>query len=245
MPLTYPHRFAPTVAIVFFFIACCPVVEAALVITVEGNTISADQAGYVNIYISGNGDGLNLANYTFGISSVSGPASTLEFSATQLLNENLAGNYVFYDDLDLSGLSIYDQSNSELEQGDTTLSFDDVTITTPRLLARLELQHLLSFGQTPAQAAGETFEITLLSRPGTFFENAGGNIDTNATNAFSAASFNPGTITVSASAVPEPSSLLLFAAGGVAFWGKRRSERNRKKRLTQPSHPCECPSNGG
>lgn len=217
-------RFLSTTAILFAVLLHEKPASAALVISVQSTTIFAGGSGFVDVLISStSSDSVDLVNYEFAITSVGSPSGTLQFIAPQVYSEHGFANYVFASDPSVDGIFENSLSNSVLEAGDFTENFSGVPLTTSTqlLLARLELEHVLGPGQTAALAAGEQFLVTLQNSAGTFFEDENGDALT-----IDVASFDPGTITVvaGATAVPEPSSLLLLAASGIGLITRKRRQ---------------------
>jgi hypothetical protein len=218
------------------------VANAAVVIQVEDTEIGAGQSGFVNVWISSSdeSDSLKLFNVVFGLTPLGSPSSTLEFIAPQTTLGNTDPNYVFVDDLEPTGLMLNWIQNDVVEGGDLTASGGEVELPATlsrRLLARLDVNHLLGAGQSANDAIGETFRISLLEEFMlsnddtfvTFFDDASGPLSLDFSNV------TPGTITIvapSVTAVPEPSSLILLASGGAGWL-----VRSRRKRSAQAATP--------
>ena len=96
-----------------------------------------------------------------------------------------------------------------LDVGDFDVTFFGVPLTSPVLLARLELEHL--WAGDPQLAAGDSFTVRMTTDPNlTFFLDPSGN-----------------PLPISGGAVPEPSSIAVWV--GVVVWiGVARRSRKRK-----------------
>jgi hypothetical protein len=211
--------------------SCC---FAGMIIQIEDTEIGAGQSGVVNVWISSSDgtDSLSLYNFVVNLTSIGSPSGTLEFIDPQDTSENLDANYVFVDDLDPSGLLSSTITNSQVEAGDFTNSSGDVPVPAlalRRLLARLDVRHVLGPGQSAAQAVGEEFQISLDDSGVTYFDNSNGPAD------IDLSSFAPGTITISSSsvtAVPEPTSFILFTAGAAGWIVRNRWKRSARADAT-------------
>lgn len=203
--------------------------SAALIIEVEDTEIGAGQSGVVNVWISSSdgNDLLSFYNYFFEISSVVNRGGTLWFDDPQSSRESSDLRYVFTDDSFGLLFNPTDDPSSQVEASDFTASAKDVRVPVTadrRLLAQLDVRHLLGNFQSEADAIGERFEIALIEDDlVTYF----GNLSSDSLE-LEASSFSPGTITIiapSVTAVPEPSSLILFAAGGAGWLVRSRRKR--------------------
>ena len=214
--------------LVIAVVAVCSLqANADIIVSVQDATVAAGGTGFVDVLISSdNNDALSLAGYEFQITG-SNLFGDLTFrpdwdagdpsnTANQSNSEQNQPDYVFAGDTDLAIFSAVVSPTATLIGGDFTMSGNDSNpLTTNYLLARLELLHT-----TPnaALAVGSTFTVSLLDNsPFTSFENSGGPL------MFSS---NVGTVTVTAAAVPEPSSCIALAALGGAYFLRRRMRQN-------------------
>jgi hypothetical protein len=219
-------------AVMFFN---CLSVDAGIIVNVVGTSIAADGVGYVDVRISSdNNDALTSFGYMFQITQLTGSnPGDLTFrqnwdsldplnTANQSNSEQYAADYVLGSDTDPGFFSASLLSPTLLIGGDSAYSgADTAPLTGDYLLARLELQHL-----TPnaALAVGSTFQVSLVSNPAftSFYDNAGlFSMPDPITLSYIS---TPGTVTISSSPVPEPSSLLSLIAGGCS-WVLVRSRR--------------------
>jgi len=186
---------------------------------VQPANVPSAGSGFVDalIHSSDGSDTINFFQVTFQITAPGGAPGVLTFASNQGKEEqmfNTPFDYIF---------PVALVSNTNLNYGfpnspsrDQVTSFDSTTNgssvligTTDRLLARLDLSH------TGVGAKG-LFGITLVQSPQTFFLT-----DNDVELAYSVTT---GTINVQATAVPEPSSMLLMSLGlvGTAAWRRRR-----------------------
>jgi hypothetical protein len=214
------------------FMCLTSAANAALILTIQDATISAGGPGYVNVFIrSSNGtDRLTFASYDFNITGT--PGTTLEFT-TQDYSEQGFGNYVFAGEN--AGISEFDLNNSRFiaddAQDGSGLGYR-LLPGTDLLLARLDLQHVIGPGQTAASSVGHQFQISLdIANGYTLFQDD--NLPT--PNDLAIDEINSklvGTVSVTASAVPEPSSFLLLAVAGGVFASRKR--RSKSRALLEP-----------
>ena len=163
-------------------------------------------------------DNVTSFNYEFHITNVVG-SSSLEFLETQSSDETSEANYIFAADSGLFQSARNGGASDQIVGGDTTLSGGDVTLTgTNRLLVRLDVEHVLGGGQSPADANGDQFTIELIEAE-TFFMNSG--------FGFPAYSSSDGTVTAQ---IPEPGTFLMGGLlTGVACFYRRRRRRQRQQ----------------
>lgn len=210
--------------------------RADLIVDIQDASFSAGGLGFVDVLISSTGsDNLGRFSGKFSIVQKSG-GGILEFQQSftsvsvdrQSESERADGNYAFAGNLGVGFVSNR-LDGQHLLQGDRASA--NVTIdSTTRLLARLELQHVL-----PANTnVGGVYEIALVNDAFTRFQLldntlvpiAAQSFATSSSNAINGTSFsNFGTITVSA--IPEPSSWFLLLGLVVTIASRRRSQVGR------------------
>ncbi|MEL6104790.1 MAG: PEP-CTERM sorting domain-containing protein [Planctomycetota bacterium] len=128
-------------------------------------------------------------------------------------------NYVFIgssDALDIGGTTFTYDSLTQIRVVDLSVdsNFDPVAVaidTTPRLLTRVEIQHNLN-GESAASTAGDQFELSILPESAFFNDLADVNFDDTTT----------ATITVAATAIPEPGAFAAIAFAGMGLVMRRR-----------------------
>ena len=195
-----------------------------MIVDIQDVTLTSGGKGHVDVYVRSSGtDFVQLANYTFVIAPVAGQSApgVLKFDPIQsfLDQDSTDPPYVFAGDTDASSLTKSLDGSARLSGFDLTSSSQNVMIdSSNRLLTRLELMH---------EGAGlqGAFTISLVNdNLLSFFQNASGeNVP------IEASSFNnPGSITVSITAVPEPSTWLLSVSLMTAFAAQRRLKRTRQ-----------------
>ena len=199
------------------WLSTCPLALGGLVISVDSTTLAEGGSKSLDVWIESDtvgGDPLSSAFFVFEISS---GLRRLEFVDPQPDAQLGLGNYVFAGDsfdadnaLAVGVVSTNIVPNDTFTGGDNTSSGTDVLITTPRLLARLQLTALTAL----APQAGDTFTISL-NTAGSSFDNTGG---------LSVFLAQPGVVTIVAPSgtIPEPSSWVLALTSAIGLWGLQR-----------------------
>ncbi|MCA9061535.1 MAG: PEP-CTERM sorting domain-containing protein [Planctomycetaceae bacterium] len=203
-------------------------VHADLIITFENSTVSSGGTGFIDVFIGSTGsDDLVLVGYEFSIAGADANGS-LQFRDTlnQIDDEQNDSRYVFAGDTDpLNFLAArQDPTVTGLAGTDFANSLTDVTLSSfdaPRLLARLELEHVTT---TPSAAIGDTFAISLIPVGSLFQDSA---MVLNASTDSLPFSSIPGTITITSAAVPEPSSLMFVGITAAFVIGRVRLQQRR------------------
>lgn len=191
-------------------------VLAAIVVQLQDVTIAAGERGFMNVLISGSGDSIAAFDFEFEISPIGTPGSSMIFVDPQpdpQLNDPLfSSDYVFAgnsDNIDNSFPMGFVVAGTTFFGSDLTADLSDVSISASRLFVRFELESVVPGGGV---AVGDQFEIRLVDA--NFFDSN-----------FDAVSFSstPGIVTVSAVAIPEPSSaiVLMIFAGCTVVWRYR------------------------
>ncbi len=202
---------------------CIANAKAGIIVEVGDASISAGGTGYVDVLVSS--DGSDVLDSFSILAEISGSASngSLIFDSTTI---DVVGesNYVFSSDPSSGGQIIFVDADppafsTQVSVSDSTETFSGVTLnSSTKLLARLALSHSTV---TASAAVGDTFTITLINTTGssidTQFFDIGGSPIAISTN-------NVGTVTITAAAVPEPSSFLVLLTLGTAV-GIRRGRR--------------------
>ena len=206
------------------------VLLADLIVHVSDATLAVGGSGYVDVYVkSSSGEGLTSLELTFDIGNTT--YGDLKFSTAQNDSERTATNYVFGNDVGPGGFASF-PTDHQLKQFDSTDSNSDAMLTagTDYLLARLELGHTTN---NPLNAVGQTFQVLLRadaeflgSNPLIIVQNQV--VDVDGVSYYQNLDLSFGTVTISA--VPEPSSLVLLgAASAVGVILRRRLTPSRRR----------------
>jgi hypothetical protein len=199
--------------------------QGAIVIQVQTSTLNEQGIGFVDVYLTGDaGDTLGAFGYEFTITGANAQSGDLRFRETQSKSEQSEGGtspYVFLNDTDESLLNSGRGDDAvTLRGGDSLASLDSVQVNGQFLLARLELEHVGSM-TVPTHdftiALNPTSQFTFFDRDWDSDSNVAGISDNYGT--FTSLS---GIVTVNATAVPEPSCLLLLGTAGAAIYVHRR-----------------------
>lgn len=205
----------------------CASASANMVISIDSLTLQAGQAGDVNVWISSDalgGELLNSFGFEFRIATAG--STRLEFVDPQPDSQLTESNYVFSGNsgdanvpTPVGTVSTVVTPNDTFIGGDFTNDFSDVTVSSsPLLLATLRV----TADTVLPPGDGDSFTVSLVDGLSTYF----------ASNANPSLSYrsSSGTVTIQAAVVPEPSSLLIVASGGVFFllvgarpWRRARS----------------------
>ena len=200
--------------------------HADLVFTMSDVSLNAGEAGSIDILInSTSNDTLFAFGFRLQIESISPEiGGSLQFAGSltsastpkQSNSEVLDSNYVFAGNVDASNFTA---NRSPVDPrvflgSDFTADLQNVVLTTsPRLLARVELQHVTL---NPAASSG-TYRISLVPSASTLFNDADGNDISFVSNTGVLAS---GLVTVSA--VPEPAAWCLMLVVAATSFAARR-----------------------
>lgn len=204
--------------------------HADLAISVQNGTIAPQGSAFVDVYVTGApGDVIGSFAYRFEISGASPTAGDLQFSLVQPTDLfNIGPDLPNHNGYILSSAPGQDGSYFSLGQfnpitadgSDTIvdLGTTEVSANGTFLLTRLQVEHT-----GPVSSIGD-FTISLNS----MFTNIYKDADQTAPYLSSEFSSTSGIISLSATAVPEPSSIaLLSVAAGCGFVWKRRRKRRQ------------------
>lgn len=211
-------------------IACLtsPSARGAIVVQIEDTTLSAGQTGAIDVLISSTDgtDQLGRFSAEFAITQISGTGILnfqSSFNSADLNRQSdseqtsTSPEYVFLNRL--NAVNSFGSVTQVGGQGVTQFdrASENVLINGgPRLLARLELEHV-----TPALDQPAVYQVALLNSASTRFQLFDNSVVPISPSSFS----NLGTVTISA--VPEPSTAAFLLAGMCAatLRGRRRSGR--------------------
>ncbi len=196
--------------------------DAAIMVSVQNATITANGSGFVDVLISSTPDvQLGLTNFEFEITDPLNGTGSLEFiPSTDFSPPNYVfgaatGNY--FQSVTNSGVNI--TGGDIFGSGETNVPLTAASMT----LVRLNVQHSTS---TPLAAVGSTFHVRLVNSLLTDFLSVdnNGTLGDNSDDTLTSLSIAPlsftnlGTVTISAAAVPEPGTI-----GVMAILGQGRS----------------------
>ncbi len=208
--------------------------QAELIIDVQDASLTSGSLGFVDVFIRSDGtDFLNSASYVFQIQKISGDGS-LEFQAStgapspsQSNSEQSLSNYVFFP-VTVSVNYLVNRLDPDLTRaaGGDFITPDVMLNSIDRLLVRLELQHTTP---TPLTSFSE-YRVFFANDPVNEFLNS---IDVDPVGINAASFSNFGTITISPTAVPEPSSFALVGCiSAVGFIVRNRFNKQSRSRGT-------------
>ena len=204
--------------------------SGALIVHVSDATMTQQGTGFVDVFLTGEaGDTLGMFGYEFSITGATAQSGDLQFSLVQSLSEQTVSTptpYVFFGDTDPGFInSVRGGDAVTLLGGDSLASLDSVPVDGTFLLARLELKHE---GTLLTPTHDFIVSLNALS-PFTFFDRDfdPGTTDPGFENYSTFGSLS-GTVTVSATAVPEPSGMVLLGTIGIAGYLSRRRRLRRR-----------------
>lgn len=207
-------------------------VEGSLILSIENVEMQPSSRNHVDVIIGNDSVvaiSLGLANYEFSITRLSGPASsTLSFISPQVdeVDETLLPSYVFFQHSagiadDGTNAQTYLASDATIDHSTVLLGTDEgANQVNNRLLVRLELKHEFVPPPDVGSFVDTVFEIALV-KTGTYFgDPLGGSFVTLPPTPVT------GTVTVRATAVPEPNSIAILAIVGIStcVWRNRSNQ---------------------
>lgn len=201
------------------------VADGGLIVSVEDATLQPGGSTTFDVVMQttdpDTGLRVSAVEYALTISNLANPSSLLQFTEFQgmaLPTLRNTSNYIFEGINDSDPLTINSGSPQRLVFSDLTV-LDSVDVSNGKLVGRFTV-----VGDPAASpVSGDAFTITLsdLMVFNDNFDLFAGVIE-----------LNPGTINVSVSAVPEPSSAAaLMAIAGVGAWVRRRQSRRRDREI--------------
>lgn len=191
-----------------------------IIVNILDAQISAGETGFVNVMVeSDSSENLDLFQYKFRISGVGANVGGLRFLSPQLSSEVSAPNYIHSGDS--GGFISVAQNGPQFDEvlgGDFTSSFAGTELSSERLFAQLDIEHILPTGTPSSAASSDQFSISLIDDGDTFFSDSAFN-----TLAFSSTGDGQVEVVV---AVPEPGSggLLLLSTAVLMQIRRRRQQ---------------------
>jgi len=207
--------------------------QADLTVSVSGTPIAAGGTGTIDVYLSSTASSSSpdqINDYAFTLQITPNTVGNLAFSASQDFGYLNSNNYVFFGNSAdyISGPPLFGgtplttvYANDTFLGFDTTNDFTSVSLSSSSgrvLLATLNLDASIT-------SPGETFTIGLVPSSGDGSMNSGAssyfNVVDSSFNELSAVPFtsSSGTVTITSSAVPEPSTILYPLAAILALAG--------------------------
>ena len=204
---------------------------ATLNVQVLNASIPVSGTGTIDVEITGTGDMIAFSFLELRITANPGANSALQFASTQTDNFRSDGNYLFAGDSFNAGPPARDPrtvSTTTLQQdtfadNDSTNTLTDVAVTSTKLLARVNIEHIVPLGTNLTDILDDTFFVSVIGTSGDFVETE-----------FADSAFNPvtftsfgGTVSMTATAVPEPCSMTMLSMGMLGLLWNRRKRRRR------------------
>jgi hypothetical protein len=187
--------------------------QADFLITIGDANIQPGGAGFVDVLIRGTSPGGDPLS-AFGVAlQITGPGPTrLSFVSPQPDGELTDPRYVFFGNSAAQALGVPvgvvttgAVPGDTFVGGDSTFPPSEATVSGDGLLLRLEV----TADTALPPVVGDTFTVSLLGGPGTFFESSPGTLASYAST--------PGTVVVAnTAAVPAPGTLVLAGVGSLS-----------------------------
>ena len=183
--------------------AGCRSLHADIIVEVDSKSFTVGGSGTVDVWVYSNDGDINVSGFDFDFDIIDNPNNvlSLEFDAIQFLTEAEDSDYIFFGAA--GPLHFLGDTGFELVGGDLDLGANGFsTVGSDRkLIAQLDLTHLLPDGTLPSLALGDVFTISPNFADDFFvFYDEFGDPDAIGINQTLSSG---GTITMSA-AVPEP-----------------------------------------
>jgi hypothetical protein len=203
--------------------------RADLFVSVGSTSIAPGGAGTVDVMVRSDspaGDNLSDYGFRFLITANAGDVGRLEFTSSQPQPFSNS-NYVFFGDSavapgPLGTVSSLSVPNDSYVGGDATNDSGVLVSGANRLLMSLQF----TANTTAPPALGDAFTVTLVTGSDSFFNNNGIPLAYN--DGLTPHAGPPsGTITISASPVPEPGLVGLLGSGAISYGLHRRLRRKR------------------
>ncbi len=206
--------------------------QAGFIVSVSDLDLQPGGSGFVDVMIqSDSGSPMNLSAYNFEFRIDTLGATRLEFVDPQPDPQLTDSSYVFSGDsadaffsAPVGAVSSPVVPHDTFIGGDATLSGADVSVSDPKLLARLDVTTVTSL----PPVAGDQFTISLISSDNTVFLDSSFNNFTFESLPFDS---TPGTVTITQT-VPEPSGLLLLSLGALCLLFAASQSKARSKAYT-------------
>lgn len=232
-----PQLITTTLGVLLLSLWMSGAAQATLNVTVLDTTLSVGGTGTLTVEISGTGDLVAFSSLELRITpSVGNSGGT----GLQFLDPNTADyasnpNYLFapnsfnlINSIDVSSVSSTSLPGDTFADNDSDNDFGNQTVTGTFLLAGISLFHSLPIGTDPSSVLGDEFDISVIGTGGIAgtgdpFDNTNFLDDLGNSIVYTSSS---GRAQFQATAVPEPSSVLLLTLGmGAAAWQRRRRMR--------------------
>jgi hypothetical protein len=185
--------------------------HATLNVQILNTQITAGGSGFLDVMLTGDGDLVESASLQLQITPVNAVSSSLQFLNPQLVSFEADSNYLFSGNsfnqqfsIDPRVVSQTTLQNDTYATNDSTANLTNTSVTSvSKLLARVDLRHIVPQGTDPATVLNDLFQVNVVLG-GTSF------LDANAATVNFVAG-GPGLVSITA--VPEPNSaILLFIA---------------------------------
>jgi hypothetical protein len=200
-------------SVALFLVFLPATIRAELILSVTNLTLPVGGIGYVDVMVSSNSNDGDLVNaFNLDLCLATQGQTRLEFATVQPDLQLSDNDYIFFNNsfasdttIAIGAVSTLVEPNDRFVGGDNTANFADVLVTSPRLLARLQVT--ADTALPPNE--GDVF-VLAVNANSTSFQN--GDVVNPTLVGFSVS--NTGTISV----VPEPAVLILLGIGVAAYF---------------------------
>lgn len=197
--------------------------HAALVFAVEVDPLIVGGTSSVVVSVTGNSDPIQSIFLNLQVASVGAVGSSVQFTppdSTDTLNE---GDYLFPNGSNLNmtsdpaGIDTLMQPNDTATWIDSANTLNNELVTTRRIAAEFNIQHIFPSMTDPTLIAGDQFQFTL----------SGSYADAS----FTTTNIAPTSAVVNTTAVPEPGTLATLGIAFTALVSARFRQRRLRKMI--------------